>query len=252
MAVAPDVTEPQVGDRVGVKGWENACMAEAIVTTTDNVLTIPDGLGYGEAVVVGLLDCVYSMALAAVAAGDVVAVFGQGASGLLFDQVARLFGARSIIGVDRNPYKLELARTLGADAVIDIGQTGVAGVVDALLDLYEGGIDCVIDTIGAEELFDVFPDVLAFQGKIGIYAPIRRPISFDFWRVVSKGGTFYSTESREGYTRNAYVRSMALVADADVDVSSLITHVLPFAEIHSAFDILNTRCEPRIKVLLSF
>ena len=140
MAVAPDVTEPQVGDRVGVKGWENACMAEAIVTTTDNVLTIPDGLGYGEAVVVGLLDCVYSMALAAVAAGDVVAVFGQGASGLLFDQVARLFGARSVIGVDRNPYKLELARTLGADAVIDIGQTGVAGVVDALLDLYEGGI----------------------------------------------------------------------------------------------------------------
>jgi threonine dehydrogenase-like Zn-dependent dehydrogenase len=51
--------------------------------------------------------------------GDTVAVFAQGPIGLCATAGARLMGATTIIGVDAVPARMEAARRLGADHVVD-------------------------------------------------------------------------------------------------------------------------------------
>ena len=65
--------------------------------------------------------------------GETVAVFGQGVPGLLATQLARLNGS-TVIAVDRLPRRLELARELGADTVIDASVTSAAEAIRAATD----------------------------------------------------------------------------------------------------------------------
>jgi S-(hydroxymethyl)mycothiol dehydrogenase len=107
---------------------------------------------------VGLLGCGVMAGLGAsmftggVGPGDTVAVFGCGGVGCAAIAGARLSGARTIIGIDRDPGKLPAATTFGATHTIDAGTTDpVAGVQE----LTEGnGADVCIEAVG-------HPDVLA-------------------------------------------------------------------------------------------
>jgi threonine dehydrogenase-like Zn-dependent dehydrogenase len=69
-----------------------------------------------------LLFALQSVHDAAVKPGDAVAIFGMGLIGLLMVQVARQSGADRVLAVDLIPHRLELARSFGADAVINPGQ----------------------------------------------------------------------------------------------------------------------------------
>jgi threonine dehydrogenase-like Zn-dependent dehydrogenase len=82
--------------------------------------------------------------------GDTVAVFGCGPVGLFAIKSAQLLGAERIIGIDRIPERLALARDrAGATAVVDYQQ--VDDIYDALKELTGGrGPDACIDAVGME------------------------------------------------------------------------------------------------------
>lgn len=93
--------------------------------------------------------------------GDTVAVWGCGPVGLFAIQSALVQGAHQVIGIDKYPNRLRLARQLGAK-VIDYTQTRV---LDALMDMSGGlGPDAVIDAVGLEA-HGYSPDALADQAK---------------------------------------------------------------------------------------
>lgn len=147
--VGPGVTNVNEGDRVAIylavgcghctycragflmhcKRWE--CIgfhrhggdAEYIVVPAANCLPIPKELDFVAAAV--SLDVVGTLFNAQkrldVSGRDTVAIFGMGPMGLGGVMVAKAFGAR-VIAVDVMPARLELAKAVGADAVIDAGQ----------------------------------------------------------------------------------------------------------------------------------
>jgi S-(hydroxymethyl)mycothiol dehydrogenase len=86
---------------------------------------------------------------AAVGAGDRVAVIGCGAVGLSVVQGARLAGATQIIGVDLNPEKLEMARSLGATDVVNAAEQRVSSQVRELAGGF--GVDYCFDVVGRPE-----------------------------------------------------------------------------------------------------
>ncbi len=82
--------------------------------------------------------------------GSSVVVFGLGGIGLSVIQGAVMAGAERIIGVDLNPKKFALARQLGATDVLNPKDVG--DVVQAIVELTEGGADYSFECIGNVEV----------------------------------------------------------------------------------------------------
>jgi L-iditol 2-dehydrogenase len=81
--------------------------------------------------------------------GDRVAVVGSGTVGLMAAQTAHFFGANLVVVAGRSPFKLDLAKTLGADAVINLREQPL---MEAALAVSGGqGFNVVIEATGAAE-----------------------------------------------------------------------------------------------------
>ncbi|WIB11274.1 zinc-binding dehydrogenase (plasmid) [Arthrobacter sp. zg-Y820] len=98
---------------------------------------------------------------------DTIAVFGQGPVGLATSQIAAGLGAR-VIALDVNPERLELAKRIGADVVLNPDKIDAA---EALRDLTGGrGADYVIETSGVSSARSEGIDALRPWGKILLLA----------------------------------------------------------------------------------
>jgi aryl-alcohol dehydrogenase len=99
--------------------------------------------------------------------GQSIAVFGAGSLGLSAVMAARVSGAGRIIAVDRHPARLDLARELGADAVVlSRGEEPIGPAV--MKETPDGeGADFVLDTTGALQVMHQAVNVLAPRGNCG-------------------------------------------------------------------------------------
>jgi L-iditol 2-dehydrogenase len=84
--------------------------------------------------------------------GDSVVVQGAGPIGIAHLVKARMLGAGTIIAIDVSPFRLEMAKKLGADHIIDAAKTSREERILAVKDLTEGrgteGADVVIECVG--------------------------------------------------------------------------------------------------------
>ncbi len=83
--------------------------------------------------------------------GDAVAVFAQGPIGLCATAGAKLSGASLVIAIDSVPRRLEMARAMGADVVLDFKQQDVVAEVKRLTG---GGADVTIEALGTQGTFE--------------------------------------------------------------------------------------------------
>ncbi len=192
-AVGSGVTDRRPGDRVILyyysgcgacewcaRGEENLCpnpraelgfisdggYAEYVVVPARNAVPIPDSLSFADAAPIGcgVTTALHACALADVAAGDSVAVYGMGGVGYGLVQIARLRGAR-VIGIGRSPEKLALATELGADAVVNASQADdVAAEVRRLTD--GRGADVVFELVATAETMAASTAMLARRGRL--------------------------------------------------------------------------------------
>jgi len=141
----------------------------------DRALPLPDLALLGCAVMTGVGAAINT---ARVRPGDRVAVVGCGGVGLNAIQGARIAGAQTIIAVDIDDAKLDLARQLGATETVN-SRTGDA--TEAVRDLSGGGVDHAIEALGDEETMQLAVSVTARGGQavlVGM-APIDARIALD-------------------------------------------------------------------------
>ncbi len=192
-AVGSGVPSRQPGDRVIVyyyagcgrcewceRGEENLCAtpraelgfisdggyAEYVVVPARNAVPIPDSLSFADAAPIGcgVTTAVHACSLANVTRGDTVVIYGMGGVGYGLVQIARLRGAR-VIAIGRSSEKLELATSLGADAVVNASApTEVAAEVRALT---EGrGADVVFELVATTPTMAASTAMLARRGRL--------------------------------------------------------------------------------------
>lgn len=142
LAVGDDILDIRPGDRVACSGSQCAHHAERVAVPRNLVSRVPDGVPLEDAAFVTL----GTIALGALREsdcrfGETVVVYGLGLLGLLVGQIARSAGMR-VIGIDLDPARLELARTLGIEHVIDPATTDPVEAVHALTDGF--GADAVV------------------------------------------------------------------------------------------------------------
>lgn len=144
--------DEQICDRYyqpGFTGWGSFAEYVALPYADVNLVRLPDAMTVTTA---ALLGCRFATAWRAVVGqgrtrpGEWVAVHGCGGVGLSATMIARALDAR-VIGVDIAPDKLALARSCGAEIVID-GQA-TADVAGTIRDLTGGGAQVSIDALGS-------------------------------------------------------------------------------------------------------
>jgi S-(hydroxymethyl)glutathione dehydrogenase / alcohol dehydrogenase len=175
---------------------------------------------------------------AKVEAGANVVVFGLGGIGLNVIQGAKLVGAGKIIGVDINPARETMARRFGMTHFINAKQ--VENVVDAIVQLTDGGADYSFECIGNTA---VMRQALECTHKgwgrsiiIGV-APAGAEISTRPFQLVT-GRKWEGTAFGGARGRTDVPKIVDWYMEGKIAIDPLITHTLPLADINRGFELM--------------
>ena len=182
-----------------VSGWETLCeeqqntgysvdggFAEYAVADATYVVPVPDGVSPHDA---APLTCAgvttyKAIKVAGIRPAERVAVFGIGGLGHLAVQYARLVGG-TVIAVDVEDEKLELARELGADHVVNAARTDPVAAIEAL-----GGADVAVVLAVIPSVFEQAFAALRRGGRlvcVGLPPETDGPMSLPIFPTVLKG-----------------------------------------------------------------
>ncbi|HEX9073237.1 MAG TPA: S-(hydroxymethyl)glutathione dehydrogenase/class III alcohol dehydrogenase [Pseudolabrys sp.] len=173
--------------------------------------------------------------------GANVAVFGLGGIGLNVIQGARMVGADKIIGIDTNPAKRAMAEKFGMTHFINPDEVGRDKVVQAIVDLTDGGADFSFECIGnvhtmrqALECCHRGWGESIIIGVAGAGQEIAtRPfqlVTGRVWRGTAFGGARGRTD---------VPKIVDWYMDGKINIDDLITHTMPLEKINEAFDLMH-------------
>ncbi len=181
--------------------------------------------------------------------GDTVAVFAQGPIGLCATAGARLSGATTVIGVDRLPARLEIARRMGADHVIDSSRVDP---VEEILRLTEGrGVDVAIEALGTQATFEACLRVLRPGGtlsSLGVYSGDLK-IPLGAFAAGLGDHKIITTLCPGGKERMR--RLMTVIESGRVDLGPLVTHRFKLDDIERAYELFAHQRDGVLKVAIT-
>jgi len=203
---------------------------------------------------------------AGVKGGETVAVFGCGPVGLMAQKCAWIRGAKRVIGLDVEPYRLEMARRVAGSEVIDVTEDHT---VETIRSMTEGrGADVCIDAVGMEAqrgFLDKISNIIHLQaGSISVlklaFSAVRRGGSvsilgvygmpydnFSLGQIFDKGLTIFSGQAPV----HRYIDELISWLDQDkIRLDDIITHRLPLAEAPHGYEIFNNKTDSCVKVVL--
>jgi threonine dehydrogenase-like Zn-dependent dehydrogenase len=180
--------------------------------------------------------------------GDAVAVFAQGPIGLCATVGAKLSGATRIFAVDTVPERLAMARRLGADVTIDIGEQDP---VKTILEATGGrGVDVAIEALGLQATFENCLRVLRPGGvlsSLGVYSG-KLTLPLDAIAAGLGDHTVVTTLCPGGKERMR--RLMNVVASGRTDLKPLVTHRFTLDQIEEAYDLFGHQRDGVLKVAI--
>lgn len=164
--------------------------------------------------------------------GDALLVNGCGPIGLFALAIARRAGAEKIIAAEVNPRRLDLARTMGADMVVDVSRAELSQVV---LDETGGdGAGCIIEASGAAGAVSGCLSCLRKGGRIVVLGNPKAPVQIRnvMADLMHKELTLKTLHGRRMY--ETWQEAEALLAGGTVDISPVVTHTFAMSRVDEA------------------
>ena len=198
--------------------------------------------------------------------GETVAVFGCGPVGIMAQKAAWLHNASQVIGIDIEPYRLEMAKRTAGSVVINASEQNP---VEAVRDMTQGrGADICIDAVGMEAnrsfidktiaamhlergTIDVLKTALSAVRRGGVVSVLgvygTSYDRFPLGQIFDKGVSLKTGQAPV----QAYVDALLeLVAGNKIRLDDIITHRLPLSEAPHAYEIFNKKQDNCVKVVL--
>lgn len=163
--------------------------------------------------------------------GDTVVVAGVGNIGLCALQAAKLFNPGQLIALDTKNYRLDLARTLGADVAINPLEEDAPARVKALTEGY--GCDVYIEITGSAKAPQQGLNMIRRLGTMVAFSVLNEPATLD-WNMVGDQKELTIHGSHLG--PYCYPKTIQAIAEGRINVKSLITAEFPLAEFPAAMD----------------
>lgn len=170
--------------------------------------------------------------------GRSVLVTGCGPIGLCAVGIARAGGASVVIATDTEPYRLDLARTMGADLALHATDPATPERIGAATG--GDGIDVVLEMSGAAAALDQALRLVTRGGSVSLLGIFSGAVPVELSDlVIMKGLRLHGIYGRRMY--DTWERTQALLRSGGLDVAPIITHRLDLAEWPTAFELLASR-----------
>ncbi len=222
----------------------HGAFAEYVAVPWWIVAGIPDNMSFVQAALLEPVSIgMHAANRAPIAAGDSVVIIGAGTIGLFVLQACKLKGARIIV-CDINEFRLDIARTLGADVVVNPAKVSLTETV--LKGTNSRGADVAFEVVGFAETFAGAISVLKTGGHLVAVGNLQKMAEFNLQELVARELTFTGSYASCGEFRDG----IDLVASGKINVQPLISDVLPLREGPRAFERLLKAEENLLKIVL--
>src|SRR5258705_3668914 len=193
--------------------------AEYLALPMTNVWVHPKGMDKDVAAIFDPFGNAVHTALSFPVLGEDVLVTGAGPIGILAAAVARHAGARYVVITDVNPYRLDLARKMGATLAVNSREKSLKDVQKEL-GMVEG-FDVALEMSGDPKAFRDMLSNMSHGAKIAMLGIPSEDISIDWNQVVFNQLTIRGIYGREMY-ETWY--KMTVMLQSGLDISGVITH----------------------------
>ena len=210
------------------------------VVLPENVLwhtspTIPPEFGSVQEPLGNAVDA----ALAEDLTGHTVLITGCGPTGLFAAAVARTAGAATIIATDISDYRLNLAKQVGADHILNPGTESLETIAGAIRDITAGeGVDASLEMSGNPSALHQAFRAVKNGGRVTLFGIPTGPITFDLANeIIFKGIRVHGITGRRLFS--TWYR-LAGLFKAGLNIKPVITHTLPLSEFAKGFDLIKS------------
>jgi L-iditol 2-dehydrogenase len=280
VAVAPDVKDFKIGDRIAIeshkgcgycvnckRGRYTICLnygkpetghrhygftnnggyAQYVVNNISTLYKVADNVSYEEAALVTTAACVHYALdnIGGFLGGETVAVLGPGPIGLMAVQLSKALGAGKVYLTGTRESRLKVGRELGADMTININEQNV---VDTIMKDTDGmGVELVIECSGAPSAVEEAYEIVMRGGRLSFVGdshenptPNHRKFVLDDLKAAGVRG--------EGL--GDCRRSLELLKMGKIQAKPLITHHFPLVDFNEALNTFIERKGGALKVII--
>lgn len=167
--------------------------------------------------------------------GEDVLITGAGPIGLMATAIVRHAGARYVVVTDLNPYRLELARKMGATMAVD-ARTEKLEDAQKKLGMKEG-FDVGLEMSGSAAALRNMLANMCHGGRIAMLGIPEANTVIDWNLVVFNMLTIKGIYGREMY-ETWY--KMTVMLQSGLDIAPVITHRLPYTEFREGFEVMRS------------
>lgn len=167
--------------------------------------------------------------------GEDVIITGAGPIGCMAAAIVKHAGARYVVITDVNPYRLDLAKKLGADLAVDVRNTKLADVQKRLG--MKEGFDVGLEMSGNSAAFRDMLANMAHGGKVAMLGIPNGEVAIDWNTVIFNMLTIRGIYGREMY-ETWY--KMTVMLQSGLDISPIVTHRYHYTEFQKGFDVMRS------------
>jgi threonine 3-dehydrogenase len=224
---------------IGVK--RHGCFAEYFPLPAENVFVLPETIPDDVCAIFDPYGNAVHAALSFSLVGEDVLITGAGPIGIMAAAVAHKAGARHIVITDRNEYRLDLAKKMGATATVNITNTSVGGIMKELH--IDEGFTVAMEMSGHP---DGLKTILAHcrpGAKIALLGILPPGCEIDWDLVIFKMLTVKGIYGREIFST---WHKMVSLIESGLQLSPLITHCFDADDYQKAFDVVMSGCSGKV------
>ncbi|MCC5833182.1 MAG: L-threonine 3-dehydrogenase [Opitutales bacterium] len=222
-------------DTVGVGVNRDGCFAEYLSIPVTNVWHADPNIPLEILSCFDPLGNATHTALSFEVLGEDVLITGAGPIGCMAAAIVRHAGARHVVVTDLNPYRLDVARRMGATLAIDPREKSLEEVMKDLG--MEEGFDVGLEMSGSAQALDGMIDVMCHGGKIALLGILPDKVDIDWNKVIFNMITLKGIYGREMY-ETWY--KMTVMIQGGLNISPVITHRIHYTDFAKGFELMKS------------
>lgn len=208
------------------------CFAEYVTVPAENIWQLPPMLSDQEGSILEPLGNAAHTVFSFPIVGKNVAIVGCGPIGLMAVALAKVAGASRVIALDLNPYRLQLAKRMGATEIINSSQEDPCARIRFLTQ--QPGVDVVCEMSGHPQGIQQGIEMLVPGGQMAMLGLPANMVTLDLAeQVVMKGLTLKGITGRQLYT--TWQQVVGILQRRESTFFSLLTHQFALEEFEQAF-----------------
>lgn len=209
--------------------------AEYLSIPAFNAFKVPDDISDEIASIFDPYGNATHTALSFEMVGEDVLITGAGPIGCMAAAICKHVGARNVVITDVNPYRLELARKLGATRAVDTRSEDLKAVMREM-GMAEG-FDVGLEMSGNPMAFETLLESMVNGGRVALLGLLPAGAPIDWGQVIFKGLFLKGIYGREMF-ETWY--KMAAMVQSGLDITPVITHRFPIDDFQKGFDAMRS------------